>query len=122
MLRPIHVLKAVRSLGLSLEQETQLEKALEEYRSRMRIDPPKLDADFAARVDTLIKSIRPILNGEQGAQFDLQLATLRREPPAPVPFVRRAGVAPGGPQITPEQLHEMVEKAKANQAAKKASE
>ncbi|MCK4340786.1 MAG: hypothetical protein KAY37_03575 [Phycisphaerae bacterium] len=94
--RSFHVLKVTCELGLTPVQNRQLEGLLEDFRNNIRVDPPKQEADFAERVERLVKIIRPILTADQAVQYDWKVAGLRRSASAPQPFAM-----PGSPPRPP---------------------
>ena len=83
-LRPVYVLRAARKLALTPEQDSQLEKVLDEFRTSVQSTPPGQANE--ERSEQFISSVRAVLTPTQAESFDKELATLRENPPTPQPF------------------------------------
>lgn len=97
-IRPVHVLKAVRSVALSKEQMKQLETKLAEYRNEMRRVRPQDKDESDERVAKLIESIRGMLESEQLAAFNAKIEVYRQSAPAPKPVKISGTPAEEGPR------------------------
>ncbi len=85
-LRPVHVLRAARKLGLTAEQNQQLEKLLDDYRISAASARGEKPAPADDRVEQFVKNVRSILTQEQAKAYDKAVADLRDNPPSPAPF------------------------------------
>lgn len=92
-LRPIDVVHLALSLGLSPEQQSKLDKALETARQSTGGQGQLREKQRAALCEAVITNVRAILSSEQAAQFDKQLGKMRALPAAPA----KAAEAPGKP-------------------------
>lgn len=98
VLRPVHVLRAVRQLTLTTEQQGKLEKALDEYRAASQAARTENAEAAAARVDKFVLDVRAILTPPQGEAFDKEIDSLRENPPAAIPAApTKAPNAPAHP-------------------------
>ena len=85
-LRPVHVLRAVRKLALTADQERQLEKILDEYRTSAAGPRGEKPESPEERVEQFIKNVRALLTPQQVQAYDREIAALRENPPTPTPF------------------------------------
>lgn len=102
-LRPVHVLRAARKLGLSAEQVQKLETITGDFRTLQATSRPA-DSDAAEkRVDDLIGKVRAILTAEQATAYDKAIEELRESPPPPPAGSTEPPPAPPArpPTITP---------------------
>jgi hypothetical protein len=84
-LHPVYVVRTARKLPLTPEQNKQLEKILDDYRTSVaaaRAEKPELVEE---RVEQLIKNVRAALTPEQAAAYDKAIAELRENPPSVKP-------------------------------------
>jgi hypothetical protein len=85
-LRPVYVLRAARKQNLTQQQDDQLEKLLDEYRTAAAGARTEKGEAAEERVEQFIKNVRAILTGPQVEAFDKEIATLRENPPTMTPF------------------------------------
>ncbi len=97
-LRPVHVLRAVRKLGLSSEQDAQLEKLLDEYRTSAATARGEKPQATEERVEQFIANVRAILNPNQVEVYDKAISALRDDPPSPAPFEPPVAATPPTPE------------------------
>ncbi len=109
MLRPVHVLRAVRKLELTSAQDQQVEKILAGFRQKQVTSRPSNQQAAEEQVDQLVADIRAVLTEEQAPVFDREIAALRDDPPParpiefPSPETKPASVKPRPPVIPPGQ-------------------
>jgi hypothetical protein len=89
-LRPVHVLRAAREVGLAPEQDRRLEDVLDAFRKNLLVDRPKDQAASEERVEQLVRDVRAVLTPAQTAKFDEQIDKWRISAPAPVPMQMHA--------------------------------
>lgn len=92
-LRPAHVLKTIRGLNLTSEQNRQIEKLLDEYRESLRTANPKEPSQSEQMVEQLIDKLRTVLTEEQAKKYDDRIEELRIGAPNPVPVTLSTGDA-----------------------------
>lgn len=85
-LRPVHVLRAVRKLSFTPDQDQQLEKILDDYRTSATAARGDKTESAEERVEQFIKNVRAILTPQQTEAYDKEIAALRENPPTPTPF------------------------------------
>ena len=84
-LRPVHVLRAARELGLTPDQDRRLEEVLDSFRKSLMVDRPKDQAAMEERTEQLVRDLRPVLAPDKVARFDEKLSEWRINPPPPHP-------------------------------------
>jgi hypothetical protein len=99
-LRPVHVLRAVRELGLTPDRDRRLEDVLDAFRKSLLVDRPKDEAAMEERTEQLVRDVRPILPPDQVAKFDEKLTEWRSNPPParPVQMPEPAAAVPEPPK------------------------
>jgi hypothetical protein len=102
-LRPVYVLRAARKLALTPEQDRQLEKALDDYRTSAQSAPPDKGQPPEDRVEQFISNVRAILTPPQAATFDKDVEALRENPPIaqPAQIPDATPPPPPAPPLTP---------------------
>jgi Spy/CpxP family protein refolding chaperone len=85
-LRPVYVLRAARKLALTDQQNQQLEKLLEDYRTAASAARNEKGEAAEERVEQFIKNVRSILAGPQVEAYDKEIAALHENPPTATPF------------------------------------
>jgi|GEM_PF-2495744 len=109
MLRPVHVLRAVRKLTLTSEQDQKVEKLLADFRQKQVTSRPSNQQAAEEQVDQLVADIRALLTEEQAALFEREITILRDDPPParpielPSPQTKPASLKPRPPVIPPQQ-------------------
>jgi hypothetical protein len=76
-MRPVHVVRAARKVGLTLDQQKEIEKLLADYRTRLVSERPTNKVETKTRVEELVDNIRAILTPEQATRFDTLINDLR---------------------------------------------
>lgn len=76
-MRPVHVVRAARKVGLTLDQQREIEKLLADYRTRLVSERPTNKVETKTRVEELVDNIRAILTPDQATQFDKLIHDLR---------------------------------------------
>ena len=82
-MKPVHVLSAARKTGLTVEQQTQLEKTLDAFRTEIVANRPENPQAAGERVDKFVEQVREILTPSQRPAFDKEVEALRDNPPPP---------------------------------------
>ena len=101
------MLRAARKLALTPDQDQQLEKILDDYRTSIAVVRGEKTESTEERVEQLIKNIRSILTQQQTASYDKEIAALRENPPPVTPFpppgatTQPAGAPPAPPPQPP---------------------
>lgn len=93
-MRPIHILRAARKRGLSLEQEKQLEAILDEFRKNMVANRPDSAEANTERVNKLTQDIRALLTPPQAEAFDQEVRELHDGAPPATPITPATAAPP----------------------------
>ncbi len=100
-LRPVHVLRAARKLGLTPEQNVKLEALLAEYRSAAAAARSEKPEAAEERVEQFVKNVRAILTPEQSGRYDKAIGALRDDPPVAQAFQPPVATTQPAPEPTP---------------------
>jgi hypothetical protein len=95
-LKPVYVLRTARKLALTPEQDRQLEKTLDDYRTSAQGGPADKGQAPEERVEQFITAVRAILTPAQAATFDKNVEALRENPPIAQP-AQLPGMTPPPP-------------------------
>jgi hypothetical protein len=76
-MRPVHVVRAAHELGLTLEQQRQIEQLLIDYRAKLISERPANKIETKGRVEELVDQVREVLTPDQATRFDEKIASLR---------------------------------------------
>jgi uncharacterized membrane-anchored protein YhcB (DUF1043 family) len=102
-MRPVHVIRAARKLGLSAEQDQKVESILEEYRKNIASNKPDSPEASAERVDKLVQDVRAVLTPAQAQAFDKGIEELREAAPPATALPAAAGPPTTQPEPTPAE-------------------
>jgi hypothetical protein len=102
LLRPIHVLRAARSVKLDAQQTRKVDELLDAYRTGLTTARPQGLDDMSEYVEKLIVDVRAVLKPDQATAFDATIARLRDNVPPPAQIElpgRPAAAPPSGPML-----------------------